>query len=725
MLPKENTMKTKFLHIVILSFCIGNIYGSPTKGTCGDKLSWEYDKTSQTLTILGSGAMTNYKNFQSVPWKAFGQDIKFLKIKNGVTEIGAYAFSDCTNLIEVDFPNSLLRIGSNSFLDCKNLSSITIPYSVHIIEYSAFCYCSKLKDVSISNPTIEIGRFAFRFCENLSNVVLPGEPSDKTPWIAFPDKAHVKYLFNKPNTANYHNDKPAFLSLVPQTLNFAEPSGNNAIDGNELCYIKFKIKNEGGGVARNCIARVQMTGSVEGISTSSNKVLDPIMPNETKEISIPIQSDLNVKDGTIKFLVNVDEPNGFGIDPIELNMQTRAYESPLIQIVDYAVTGTTGGTLMKKKPFNLQLLLQNTKYGKAQDVNVEIELPDNVFIIEGNKRLFFPLLNGGEIKSLEYELVVNNNYTSSIIPIHVKMREKEGKFSEDRTIELQLNQSLASTNINLEAIEKEQHNEAIQLATIGSAVDKNIPVSRQQSSTTFAVIIANENYQQVAKVPFALNDGNIFAQYCEKTLGIPSQNIHLVTDATINNIRQQVNWLSQVIKAYNGNAKVIFYYAGHGVPDEKSKTAFLLPVDGNGSDITTGYKLDDLYSTLGSLPSQSITIFLDACFSGSKREDGMLASARGVAIKVNKGQPTGNMVVFSAATGDETAYPNNQEGHGMFTYYLLKKLQDTKGDVTYEDLANYIKQNVAQQSIVLNGKSQTPTVTASPAVTDWQSWKLK
>lgn len=83
------------------------------------------------------------------------------------------------------------------------------------------------------------------------------------------------------------------------------------------------------------------------------------------------------------------------------------------------------------------------------------------------------------------------------------------------------------------------------------------------------------------------------------------------------------------------------------------------------------------------------------------------------------------MVVFTAATGDETAYPNNTEGHGMFTYYLLKKLQETSGNVTYEELGDYIRQNVSRQSIVLNGKSQTPTVIPSADATDWQNWKLK
>ena len=171
---------------------------------------------------------------------------------------------------------------------------------------------------------------------------------------------------------------------------------------------------------------------------------------------------------------------------------------------------------------------------------------------------------------------------------------------------------------------------------------------------------------------------------------------------------------------------MIFYYAGHGIPDESSKTAYLLPVDGIGTDVTTGYKLDNLYAALGSLPVENVTVFMDACFSGSKREEGMLASARGVAIKAKNGQPQGKMVVFSAAQGDETAYPNNEEHHGMFTFYLLKKLQETRGEVTLQELGEYIVKQVSQQSILLNGKSQTPCVTPSSAVGgEWREWKLK
>jgi hypothetical protein len=116
---------------------------------------------------------------------------------------------------------------------------------------------------------------------------------------------------------------------------------------------------------------------------------------------------------------------------------------------------------------------------------------------------------------------------------------------------------------------------------------------------------------------------------------------------------------------------------------------------------------------------------MDACFSGAQRSGAMLASARGVARKTAQGKPLGNMVVFSAAQGDETAYPYKEKGHGLFTYFLLKKLQETKGDVTFGELSNYITTNVQQQSIVVNSKSQTPTVIPSASLTNWQSLKLK
>lgn len=259
-----------------------------------------------------------------------------------------------------------------------------------------------------------------------------------------------------------------------------------------------------------------------------------------------------------------------------------------------------------------------------------------------------------------------------------------------------------------------------------SDVDINLPQSVSENENTFAVIFANENYQEETAVEFALNDGDMFHEYCNKVLGIPEDNIHIRKDATLNNIKAELAWMQQVAKAYKGEARFIVYYAGHGIPDEKTGTAYLLPVDGKGTMLETGLSLTSFYGQLSQMDAKDVTVFMDACFSGSKRGDGMLASARGVAIKAKAQAPKGRMVVFSAAQGDETAYPFKAKGHGLFTYYLLKKLKETKGNMTYDELNSYISEEVSKKSIVANGKSQTPTVMPSASLANsWKAMKLK
>ena len=257
-----------------------------------------------------------------------------------------------------------------------------------------------------------------------------------------------------------------------------------------------------------------------------------------------------------------------------------------------------------------------------------------------------------------------------------------------------------------------------------SDVDTDIPQASSENDRTFVVILANENYNTESRVEYAHNDGEVFSRYCNKTLGIPESNIRVVFDATLNNIRAQVDWLSKVGEAYGGDARLMFYYAGHGIPDESSKEAYILPVDGYGSNVATGYKLSELYAQLSAIPSSSTLVFLDACFSGANRDDQMLASVRGIAVRVKKEVPQGNLVIFSAAQGDETALPYNEQGHGMFTYFLLKKLQETGGNVSLGDLSDYVTDQVRKMSVVTKSKPQTPIVSAGVSISDWRSIKL-
>ena len=258
-------------------------------------------------------------------------------------------------------------------------------------------------------------------------------------------------------------------------------------------------------------------------------------------------------------------------------------------------------------------------------------------------------------------------------------------------------------------------------------VDKNIPKNPANNNrNTFAVIIANEDYTQVQPVEFAANDGQTFAKYCTLTLGIPEKRVFTHINATYGEILDAMQKLKALGEAYNGDMNVIFYYAGHGIPDASTKDAYLLPVDANGRSSAACYSLKKLIEELGSLGARTTTVFIDACFSGAKRDKGMLISARGVAIKPRDFEPQGNVVVFSATQNDETAMPYRDKNHGLFTYYLLKKLQDSKGTTTVGELSDYVTDRVRKASVEVNGKAQTPTVRTPVALSDtWRTWQLK
>ncbi len=259
-----------------------------------------------------------------------------------------------------------------------------------------------------------------------------------------------------------------------------------------------------------------------------------------------------------------------------------------------------------------------------------------------------------------------------------------------------------------------------------SDVDVNIPVSGTRNDRTFAVIISNENYMMVSRVPMSLNDGRVFAQYCEKTLGLPKSNIRAYYDATYGVMLEAIKDIKAIAAAHNGNIDIIFYYSGHGIPDEQTREAYLLPVDASGSGNGVCYPLRQLHKELGDTGASLCTVFLDACFSGTQRDGTMLASARGVAVKARASAPQSNTVVFAASSEDQTALPYTEKGHGLFTYYLLKKLQESRGYITLGELGNYIVDNVRRQSVVINRKNQTPEVTVSAAAGEsWKSRKLK
>ena len=144
---------------------------------CGENVAWNYDASSKTLTISGSGAMADYSSTDDQPWSSFSNKIESLVINKDVTSIGSYAFAGCTALGSVTYEagSRLESIGASAFACCSSLTSINIPAGVTSIGASAFTGCMALGSVTYEagSQLESIGENAFAACSSLASIIIP------------------------------------------------------------------------------------------------------------------------------------------------------------------------------------------------------------------------------------------------------------------------------------------------------------------------------------------------------------------------------------------------------------------------------------------------------------------------------------------------------------------------------------------------------------------------
>lgn len=585
-----------------------------------------------------------------------------------VTEIGEYAFAEEHYYSRSTNPHYLKRI--------------ILPKTITRISYGAFLYCKELVDVALPNSLEEIGEMAFFSCDSLKELVIPNT---------------VKVI----GSSAFHWCRNLKTIVVPDFSPQIIRENNKKDE--KLFYACRKLK--------------YIRGYKYSFPYWAKAELDYLVDLSKYQDSFDYYAFYRIIDLYNEWALKNEyettdqwqqrtnqEVKNQKLQEIKEQVQMEYIKIHAPKSVKYAIGRYDADcevfpiTLNNMKPAYVKVPISEAQNFKDNFTSVVIEpiysiIDDNIGV-----SAYTCILNGQEYTSPRIYDDENKNMALIFPPQDINI----GEYSHSRP-------STSPVSI-----------------VIDNSVDKDIPVASSTNKTTFAVIIGNENYQRVNKVQFALNDAKIFASYCQKTLGLPQKNVRVYNDATFATMLAAVDDIKDIAKAYNGELNVIFYYAGHGVPNESSGATYLLPVDTDGRNTEVCYPLERLYQELGGMNARSITVFMDACFSGSERGNNMLVSARGVAIKAKAAVPHGRMTVFSAASGDETAYPYKEKGHGLFTYFLLKKLQETKGNVTLCELGSYIIDNVSKESIVSNGKSQTPTVIPSQAVVNsWQSMKLK
>ena len=195
-------------------------------GVCGESLTYSYVEETHTLTISGAGGMTFYTTYTNIPWNDYREEIQNIVIEEGVTSLCFGAFSQCSSLTSVVFPNSLSEITQSLFSGCTSLSSITIPNHITSIGMGAFAGCSNLSTVIIGEGVTSISLAAFQDCTNLTTLIFPNNLTNIGPY-AFSGTA---WLENHPDGVVYAgNIAYIFKGDMPENTNISVKDGTTNI----------------------------------------------------------------------------------------------------------------------------------------------------------------------------------------------------------------------------------------------------------------------------------------------------------------------------------------------------------------------------------------------------------------------------------------------------------------------------------------------------------------
>lgn len=192
-------MKTKFITLLLaVAASIGTMHAAIINGTCGENLTWSLNTRDSTLTIEGSGMMTgtswSWWDGSNTPWSSYCSYIKYASLPNGLTSIGAGAFSGCGELASVTIPSSVTSIGDGAFANCTLLTTMVIPDGVTGINYATFKACSNLTSIYIPNGVVVIDGCAFYDCNSLTSIDIPSSVSS-IQWSAFYGCNSLKSLY--------------------------------------------------------------------------------------------------------------------------------------------------------------------------------------------------------------------------------------------------------------------------------------------------------------------------------------------------------------------------------------------------------------------------------------------------------------------------------------------------------------------------------------------------
>jgi hypothetical protein len=495
-------------------------------------------------------------------------------------------------------------------------------------------------------------------------------------------------------------DIPAVQSpplLEISDLRLAGTDSPGILAANESGFIYFTLRNAGQGDAYNLRLYASEKNGIEGLQLPSQKfIARQLKPGESRADSLSVSGLRNLAEGMAEIELYMNEANSHAGPPVQTSIRTREFSLPKLIISDIVLSD------ISDREIRLYATIRNSGLSSLQDVSINVKYPD-VVLAKGKSSETLPLLKPDESREVFYTFA--------------KTRAFNGTHNYTFDVDIKDKTDLARYH-------KAVYTKERVVAAERDPIDNDIPRSTkvEPSSNTYVLIIGNENYKKISPVPHAINDARVFGEYCRLTYNVPkSTNIHFVANAGLADMKDGLDWLvTKAKEAKGGNAELIIYYSGHGtVGKARDGTSdddqYLVPVDVSNLDVSLSISRHDIYASLSEVSFKRASIFLDACYSGDKRP----------IVKEPVYKWKGKIFLFASSSLGQVSNPYSEKGHGFFTYFLLKSIWETRGNINYADMVEQVKQQVSSVSKSITKEEQKPQEVPMPEAKDeWKRWKI-
>jgi len=250
------------------------------------------------------------------------------------------------------------------------------------------------------------------------------------------------------------------------------------------------------------------------------------------------------------------------------------------------------------------------------------------------------------------------------------------------------------------------------------------PVPKKFRNWLFAMGI--EAYDQTGSITYSRRSAELFTRVAMKRLGVPSENVFLLTDdgkteipelaartfpATSASIKDQFRFLLREVAEGD---RIYLYYSGHGLPSlTEGGAPYLLARDQAPDFIHTDsfFRVDTLQESLAQSRASETVIFLDSCFTGASDGSSAFGNGRAATRLVPKGIEVDDrrMAVLTAGTERQFSNMYPEKGHRLFSYFLMKELCHTHH--TLESLFQRVHDQTRRVSRARGGTQlQEPTL---------------